>query len=158
MNTADRSVEALDTALRRRFCFIEMVPLYDLDGMEKVIADFRVSDLLETINGRIEKLIDRDHRIGHSYFLGLESSDDLMKLFKHKVIPLLQEYFYGNYEKMGLVLGSAFIDKLPDEKVKFARFPADENDFNDKVIYRINEMPLKDKAEFEKALVLLMNN
>jgi len=158
MNTADRSVEALDTALRRRFCFIEMVPLYDLDGMEKVIADFRVSDLLETINGRIEKLIDRDHRIGHSYFLGLESSDDLMKLFKHKVIPLLQEYFYGNYEKMGLVLGSGFIDKLPDEKVKFARFPADENDFNDKVIYRINEMPLKDKAEFEKALDLLMNN
>jgi 5-methylcytosine-specific restriction protein B len=158
MNTADRSVEALDTALRRRFCFIEMVPLYDLDGMEKVIADFRVSDLLETINGRIEKLIDRDHRIGQSYFLGLESSDDLMKLFKHKVIPLLQEYFYGNYEKMGLVLGSGFIDKLPDEKVKFARFPADENDFNDKVIYRINEIPLKDKAEFEKALVLLMNN
>ena len=158
MNTADRSVEALDTALRRRFCFSEMVPLYDLDGMEKVIADFRVSDLLETINGRIEKLIDRDHRIGHSYFLGLESSDDLMKLFKHKVIPLLQEYFYGNYEKMGLVLGSGFIDKLPDEKVKFARFPADENDFNDKVIYRINEMPLKDKDEFEKALVLLMNN
>jgi len=158
MNTADRSVEALDTALRRRFSFIEMVPLYDLDGMEKVVADISVSDLLETINGRIEKLIDRDHRIGHSYFLGLDNSDDLMKVFKHKIIPLLQEYFYGNYEKMGLVLGSGFIDKLPDEKIKFAQFPADENDFNDKVIYRLNIKPLNDPDEFTNAIALLMNN
>lgn len=157
MNTADRSVEALDTALRRRFSFIEMVPLYDLEGMGKVIADISVSDLLETINGRIEKLIDRDHRIGHSYFLGLESTDDLMKVFRYKIIPLLQEYFYGNYEKMGLVLGSGFIDKLPDEKVTFARFSADEHDFNDKVIYRICKKPLEDADEFENALDLLMN-
>src|ERR1035437_71176 len=157
MNTADRSVEALDTALRRRFCFSEMVPLYDLDGMEKIIAGVLISDLLETINGRIEKLIDRDHRIGHSYFLGVDSSDDLLNLFKYKVIPLLQEYFYGNYEKMGLVLGSGFIDKLPDEKVKFAQFPADENDFNDKVIYRINTKPLNDPDEFKQAIALLMN-
>jgi 5-methylcytosine-specific restriction endonuclease McrBC GTP-binding regulatory subunit McrB len=158
MNTADRSVEALDTALRRRFSFIEMVPLYDLEGMGKVIADISLSELLETINGRIEKLIDRDHRIGHSYFLGIDSTDDLMKVFKYKIIPLLQEYFYGNYEKMGLVLGSGFIDKLPDEKVTFARFPADEHDFNDKVIYRICKKPLEDAEEFENALDLLMNN
>jgi 5-methylcytosine-specific restriction endonuclease McrBC GTP-binding regulatory subunit McrB len=157
MNTADRSVESLDTALRRRFSFIEMVPLYDLEGMGYVIADISISDLLETINGRIEKLIDRDHRIGHSYFLGLDCTDDLMKVFKYKIIPLLQEYFYGNYEKMGLVLGSGFIDKLPDEKVTFARFPADEHDFIDKVIYRINKKPLEDAAEFENALDLLMN-
>lgn len=157
MNTADRSVEALDTALRRRFSFIEMVPLYDLEGMGKVIADISVSELLETINGRIEKLIDRDHRIGHSYFLDLESTDDLMKVFKYKIIPLLQEYFYGNYEKMGLVLGGGFINKLPDEKVSFARFPADEHDFNDKVIYRICKKPLEDANEFENALDLLMN-
>lgn len=157
MNTADRSVEALDTALRRRFSFIEMVPLYDLEGMEKVIAGISVSDLLETINGRIEKLIDRDHRIGHSYFLGLDSTDDLMKVFKYKIIPLLQEYFYGNYEKIGLILGSGFIDKLPDEKVTFARFPADEHDFNDKVIYRICKKPLEDANEFVNALALLMN-
>ena len=157
MNTADRSVEALDTALRRRFSFIEMVPLYDLEGMGNVIAGISVSDLLETINGRIEKLIDRDHRIGHSYFLGIESADDLMNVFKYKIIPLLQEYFYGNYEKMGLVLGSGFIDKLPDEKVTFARFPADEHDFNDKAIYRICKKPLENIAEFENALDLLMN-
>ena len=102
-------------------------------------------------------MIDRDHRIGHSYFLGIESADDLMNVFKYKIIPLLQEYFYGNYEKMGLVLGSGFIDKLPDEKVTFARFPADEHDFNDKAIYRICKKPLENIAEFENALDLLMN-
>jgi 5-methylcytosine-specific restriction endonuclease McrBC GTP-binding regulatory subunit McrB len=157
MNTADRSVEALDTALRRRFSFIEMVPLYNLEGMEKIIAENKVSDLLETINGRIEKLIDRDHRIGHSYFLGLNTLPELMIVFKIKIVPLLQEYFYGNYEKMGLVLGKSFIEKLPDEKVKFASFPADDNDFNDKVIYRINTKSLNDPEEFTNAIALLMN-
>ena len=157
MNTADRSVEALDTALRRRFSFIEMMPQYNLEGMDKVVAGCQISDLLETINNRIEKLIDRDHRIGHSYFLGLENCEDLIKVFRNKLIPLLQEYFYGNYEKMGLVLGKGFISKLPDEKVAVANFPADENDFNDRVIYRINTETLEDPSEFESALSLMMN-
>lgn len=157
MNTADRSVEALDTALRRRFSFLEMMPRYDLEEMDKVIAGVQVSDLLETINNRIEKLIDRDHMIGHSYFLRLENSEELMQVFCNKVIPLLQEYFYGNYEKMGHVLGRGFINKLPDEKVTFANFHADENDFNDRVIYRIDTESLEDLVKFETAISLMMN-
>ena len=157
MNTADRSVEALDTALRRRFSFIEMMPEYDLPPLDKEIAGVQISDLLELLNNRIEKLIDRDHRIGHSYFLGLNSTEDLMKVFKNKVVPLFQEYFYGNYEKMGLVLGKGFIEKLPDEKVRFASFPAEENDFNDRVIYRINKGSIEDPELFERAIALLMN-
>jgi 5-methylcytosine-specific restriction protein B len=157
MNTADRSVEALDTALRRRFSFIEMMPLYDLPGMDNEIAGVTISRLLETLNNRIEKLIDRDHRIGHSYFLGLDNVEDLMEIFRNKVIPLLQEYFYGNYEKMGLVLGKGFIEKLPDEKVRFASFPADENDFIEKVIYRIRTTALENTDEFTIAISLLMN-
>lgn len=157
MNTADRSVEALDTALRRRFSFIEMMPEYDLPGLDTELAGVRIKELLELLNNRIEKLIDRDHRIGHSYFLGLNSTEDLMRVFRNKVVPLFQEYFFGNYEKMGLVLGKGFIEKLPDEKVKFASFPADENDFNDRVIYRINKPVLDDPKEFEKAIAFLMN-
>jgi len=157
MNTADRSVEALDTALRRRFSFIEKMPLYNLEGMEHVYAGVALKDLLETINNRIEKLVDRDHQIGHSYFLGLKNTEKLMVVFRDKIIPLLQEYFYGNYEKMGLVLGSGFVIKLPDKKVTFARFPADENEYNDKVIYRINMNSLEDLSEFTRALSELMN-
>ena len=157
MNTADRSVEALDTALRRRFSFVEKMPLYKLEGMDNEIAGVKISDLLETINNRIEKLVDRDHQIGHSYFLGLERTEGLMSVFRDKIIPLLQEYFYGNYEKIGLVLGSGFIDKLPDEKVTFARFPSDENEYNEKVIYRLNTDPLMNVEKFTWAIALLMN-
>lgn len=157
MNTADRSVEALDTALRRRFSFMEMTPRYNLEGMDKELAGVKIADLLETINNRIEKLVDKDHMIGHSYFLGIDNAEILMGVFKNKVIPLLQEYFYGNYEKMGLVLGKGFIEKLPDEKVKFASFPADSNDYNDKVIYRIRTIALNNNDEFMEAISLLMN-
>ncbi|PWH86278.1 EVE domain-containing protein [Brumimicrobium oceani] len=118
MNTADRSVEALDTALRRRFSFKEMMPnpelLSDID-----IEGINLAELLTTINERIEVLVDRDHTIGHSYFLNVESKEDLKNVFMDKVIPLLQEYFFGDYSKMELVIGSYFFKKeLP--KVTFA--------------------------------------
>jgi len=108
MNTADRSVEALDTALRRRFSFIEMMPKYNLPEL-KTIEGFKLSEVLQTINNRIEILIDRDHTIGHSYFIGIENMPDLKQVFKDKILPLLQEYFYGDFAKIGLVLGSAFV-------------------------------------------------
>jgi len=158
MNTADRSVEALDTALRRRFCFREMMPMYDLPGLDEEYAGITLSELLETINRRIEKLVDRDHQIGHSYFLNIHSPYELMIVFRNKIIPLLQEYFYGNYEKMRLVLGNGFIRKIEEETVRFAVTDSLEMDYHDRDIYQINKNSLDDLNEFELALRHLMNS
>ena len=134
MNTADRSVEALDTALRRRFSFVEMQPNPEiLSEVENV----DLSKLLETINKRIEVLIDKDHQIGHSYFIGIQNIDDLRRTFKDKIIPLLEEYFYGDFGKIGLVLGGAFI-KLAENQVAFPKnFTYEEDFLEDKKIYHI---------------------
>jgi 5-methylcytosine-specific restriction protein B len=137
MNTADRSVEALDTALRRRFSFIEMMPDYEL-LKDKKINDIELDTLLKTINMRIEKLLDREHQIGHSYFLGIESLEELKCVFKDKIIPLLQEYFFGDYGKIGLVLGEEFVEKISDS-VKFANFDYDSSELEDKIIYRLKD-------------------
>lgn len=121
MNTADRSVEALDTALRRRFSFIEMMP--DPSKLRgKTVAGIDLENLLSEINQRIELLVDRDHTIGHSYFMGVTNEQDLAEVFKDKVIPLLQEYFYGDFGKIGLVLGKGFISRNQNHKVDFADF------------------------------------
>lgn len=121
MNTADRSVEALDTALRRRFSFTEVAPNSELLKDRKV-EEIALKTLLQTINDRIELLIDKDHKIGHSYFLNIETLENLKQTFKNKVIPLLEEYFFGDYGKIGLVLGDDFIKLKEDEdKVSFAK-------------------------------------
>lgn len=107
MNTADRSIALIDTALRRRFKFIECLPeLKVLDGIE--VEGVSIKDLLYIINRRIEVLCDREHVIGHSYFLPLKSNptiEVLADIFAREIIPLLQEYFYEDYEKIRLVLG-----------------------------------------------------
>ena len=115
MNTADRSVEALDTALRRRFSFKEMMPKKDkitvfTDPTSGVI--YNLPDILDKINQRIAYLKDREHQIGHSYFMGCDSEEKLKNVFKDKIVPLLQEYFYGNVEYIGLTLGSAFVKEI----------------------------------------------
>ena len=106
MNTADRSLSTIDTALRRRFLFEEVEPdVSSLEGIE--IAGVDLAQLLDAINARIERLLDRDHRIGHAYFLGLSSSDDIGQLrgvFVAQVIPLLQEYFFDDWQRVRLVL------------------------------------------------------
>ena len=128
MNTADRSVEALDTALRRRFSFKEMAPKPELiasDGKLKdsngIIEEIDLVKLLSTINNRIEKLIDKDHKIGHAYFMNIETKPQLVEAFKNKVIPLLEEYFFGDFGKISLILGSSFISKETDQEVTFAK-------------------------------------
>lgn len=129
MNTADRSVEALDTALRRRFEFKEMMPDYSVIENE-AIGGITLSEVLKTINQRIELLLDRDHTIGHSYFVNVDSPRKLANAFNNKILPLLQEYFYGDYGKIGLVLGNGFVDINDNQKINFAKFKYENaNDF-----------------------------
>ena len=110
MNTADRSIALMDTALRRRFQFVEMMP--DANVLRDIGADFvediDVAAMLEKINERITFLYDREHTIGHAFFTKLAGNNDLVTLksiFEKSVIPLLQEYFYEDYQKIQLVLG-----------------------------------------------------
>ena len=114
MNTADRSIALLDTALRRRFDFVEMMPDLKHDRISTDIEGVNCQELLSIMNKRIRFLLDREHQIGHTYFLDvkkIKGKDSLEATFKNKIIPLLQEYFYDNWEKIDLVLNcNGFID------------------------------------------------
>ena len=143
MNTADRSIALMDTALRRRFEFVEMMPEYDTLN-QTIIEGINVGEMLKTINERIEYLYDRDHTIGHAYFINVSDLKTLANVFKNKILPLLQEYFYDDWEKIRLVLG----DSQKDENlqlVKIKRNMAVEKLFrgkidyiDDKTLYEIN--------------------
>ncbi len=231
MNTADRSVEALDAALRRRFSFTEMPPethllnpynrlgkawanfwietdskdfwekwhsvesgILDLAGLtkdekayteltknwkenqlaewrqitnyESIFANsiidsnngIRLDRLLNTINTRIEKLLDKDHQIGHSYFLAVNSLEDLKAAFQNKIIPLLQEYFFGDYSKIGLVLGKGFIDMNKSDNI-FADFDKDlAAELSERPIYTIKKVLDMSHEDFRNAITLLIGN
>jgi 5-methylcytosine-specific restriction endonuclease McrBC GTP-binding regulatory subunit McrB len=152
MNTADRSVEALDTALRRRFSFVEMLPNPEL-LKDKEIEGINLQILLETINERIEVLVDRDHTIGHAFFINDTTIEELRNTFANKIIPLLQEYFYGDYSKMEMVIGSVFFDKKEVSKVKFA-VKSDEFEAEGKVFYikNISDSSVMSDESFIEAL------
>ena len=163
MNTADRSVEALDAALRRRFSFVEMQPdSTKIKTIDKLVnKGIDLSELLTTINERIEKLLDKDHQIGHSYFINIEDLDGLKLAFKNKIIPLLQEYFFGDYGKIGLILGEDFFEQgvsLPAGKEAFAKFSySDVSDFSERVIYRFKNVVNITNEEFVAAINSLLN-
>lgn len=143
MNTADRSVEALDTALRRRFSFVEMLPQeehQDINDVEGV----NLKSVLRSINIRLEKLLSRDHMIGHSFLMNIESVGALHGVFYNKIIPQLQEYFFGDYGKIGLVLGKLFVETITIQP-KFADFEYEDKDIlMEKKVYRINGFKTED--------------
>lgn len=229
MNTADRSVEALDTALRRRFSFEEMPPKPELLNPSTMIEnllweykshgwnnkeylaeenklfsvlgvseDFKskkegiweqmkkdketktgkesgyfrdftynridFEELLNIINNRIEKLIDKDHAIGHAYFIGKDNATIKDSFYKN-IIPLLQEYFFGDYGKIGLVLGKGFVKKKITTSSVFATFDDYESEYSEKEPYEIidyrkpnhNYKIGETDMNFSKAVLLLMN-
>lgn len=146
MNTADRSIALMDTALRRRFEFIEMMPREEL-LTDIVIANINVKEMLETMNQRIEVLYDREHTLGHAFFMPLKNEEkatinQLASIFKNKIIPLLQEYFYEDYEKIMLVLG---IDPQNKDASKFISVKSNDELFKNSPdidlnpTYQINE-------------------
>jgi 5-methylcytosine-specific restriction endonuclease McrBC GTP-binding regulatory subunit McrB len=200
MNTADRSVEALDTALRRRFSFEPILPVEDLLSPQNLIVRFfngkykdtdwndkeyrrdatklytligineafertirqdekpefadddkvralkdeqfegvNLKTLLSAINKRLETLLSKDHTIGHAWLMNVYSLEDLKVAFKNKILPLLQEFFYNDYAKIGLVLGEKFVQAKSIEQ-KFAKFDDElAADYSDKLIYSLKD-------------------
>ena len=147
MNTADRSIALLDTALRRRFDFIEMMPKPDI---LKLCGNVDLKQLLKKMNDRIEFLLDREHTIGHAFFIGIESIDELQEVFAKKIIPLLQEYFYDDYAKIDAVLNGNGMIKVQKFEVS-SLFPKDKDlDLEDKNIYKITDSKNWNETNFQK--------
>ena len=155
MNTADRSIALMDMALRRRFEFVEMMPEYDTLN-KTIIEGINVGEMLKTINERIEYLYDRDHTIGHAYFINVSDIKTLANVFKNKILPLLQEYFYDDWEKIRLVLR----DNQKDENSQFVKvkknmvakelFGSKIDDIDDKILYEINFKAFNDPQSYIK--------
>ena len=137
MNTADRSIALLDIALRRRFNFMEIMPEYSI---LKEVEDVKIDLLLSSINEKIEFLLDREHTIGHSYFLNISTFEELVKVFKNSIIPLLQEYFYDDFEKIKTIFSNNGFIISKNISLNNQR----------KSIYKLNEEALKDKNNYKK--------
>lgn len=151
MNTADRSIALMDTALRRRFEFVEMMPQYD--ELKKItIEGINIGEMLEAINERIEYLYDRDHAIGHAYFISLKDDADISELasiFKNKILPLLQEYFYDDWEKIRLVLGDNGFIKEKEKDKKLLVMDGKEYE-TDKILYEIKFEAFEEPENYKK--------
>ena len=112
-----------------------------------------MSELLTKINTRIEALIDRDHTIGHAFFMNVKDLSDLRSVFTEKIIPLLQEYFYGDYGKIGLVLGKGFVEENSPNDNLFADFDYEGSEGLAQTSF---DLILSDEIDFEEALNQLM--
>lgn len=170
MNTADRSIALMDVALRRRFTFEELMP--DEEVIRKNLPNDNpltelVIELFNTLNKRIRFLYDRDHQLGHAYFLNVNSLEDLRLVFVNRVIPLLQEYFYGDWHKICIVLGCPYDEageKRPSNEyppiIKAEKFREvdtlgfNHDEYEDRVDFFISPDFLKDEMTDDKTLAL----
>lgn len=140
MNTADRSIAQIDTALRRRFLFEEMMPKPAL--LKSIViedTDINVSEILTAINERIEYIYDREHTLGHSYLMPLinaPTKEKLDEIFRVNIIPLLAEYFYGDWEDIIFVLNNDFIKEK--RQSKYVQNSSSNRTLNK--VYEINEI------------------
>ncbi len=153
MNTADRSVEALDSALRRRFSFLHMAP--DESKLKKIIEGIDLAELLRTLNDRLKILKDADHTIGHAWLMDVKNFDDLTQAFGEKILPLLGEYFFNDFEKLGLVLGEGFFSesKLANPS-SFASFKGSSiaSEYYQSRLYELKPSNSLTIADFERLL------
>ncbi|EJV0972557.1 AAA family ATPase, partial [Campylobacter jejuni] len=147
MNTADRSITSLDTALRRRFEFVEMMP--DVSKLSMDCEGINLQELLKAINTRIEYLLDREKTIGHAFFIGVENLNDLKKVFKNKIIPLLQEYFYNDYALIDAVLNKNGMLEISVENKDYLKNMTEFIE-SDKVVYKFSDSNNWSKDTFIK--------
>ncbi|HHT6975589.1 TPA: McrB family protein [Campylobacter jejuni] len=147
MNTVDRSITSLDTALRRRFEFIEMMP--DVSKLSMDCEGINLQELLKAINTRIEYLLDREKTIGHAFFIGVENLNDLKKVFKNKIIPLLQEYFYNDYALIDAVLNKNGMLEISVENKDYLKNMTEFIE-SDKVVYKFSDSNNWSKDTFIK--------
>lgn len=147
MNTADRSLSGLDLALRRRFTFVEMPPRHELlKGVRVEGVD--IGELLQIINQRITVLLDRDHCIGHAYFMPLVQNptlDELAEIFRQKILPLLQEYFFEDWERIRWVFNdhkkSQEVDSflIQDKSLSLSDLFGDQINVPERPVWMVNE-------------------
>ncbi|EGC3369278.1 AAA domain-containing protein, partial [Campylobacter jejuni] len=147
MNTADRSITSLDTALRRRFEFIEMMP--DVSKLSIDCEGINLQELLKAINTRIEYLLDREKTIGHAFFISVENLEDLKKVFKNKIIPLLQEYFYNDYVLIDAVLNKNGMLEISVENKDYLKNMTEFIE-SDKIVYKFSDSNNWSKDTFIK--------
>ena len=161
MNTADRSIQLLDTALRRRFEFVEMMPDTDHELIPEDVDGVKCRKMLRAMNECIAALLDREHQIGHTYLFDVNDMAQLSSAFQNKVFPLLQEYFFDDWTKIRAVLGGngfvqeqnppkslQYSDLLDPESRNYDRLPNDDSRWRDPNEYRkIYESAKSDTAE-----------
>ncbi len=142
MNTTDRSIALIDVALRRRFAFMEMEP--DYTQLENIYVDsINISEFLRMLNSKIEYLKDRDHRIGHSYFMEINDAEDFNFVWYNEVVPLILEYFHNDWETIRDLIGP---------------FVEESSDSNDNKTYKIKKLEGKDIIDALKQMLLKNEN
>ena len=149
MNTADRSIQLLDTALRRRFDFVEMMPEPEHKDISTDAEGVDCQKMLKAMNERITALLDRERQIGHTYLLGVDTMEKLSDAFQNKIFPLLQEYFFDDWAKIRAVLGqNRFVgeggvpnlflglEQADEDRTIYERLPGDDPGWTDPEEYK----------------------